>query len=124
MTLNAFQKLMVLRCVRPDKVTPGVQDYVKGSMGLRYVEPPPFDLAASFADSNCCSPLIFILSPGADPTTQYVVLESLTLFNHHFSPLCNHSFFHHVDYIDSQSRRALVCPASRSVRDRELWPAK
>lgn len=36
-------------------------------MGQTYVEPPPFNLLGSYNDSNCCSPLIFILSPGADP---------------------------------------------------------
>ncbi len=36
-------------------------------MGQRYVEPPPFDLSGSYNDSNCCIPLVFILSPGSDP---------------------------------------------------------
>ncbi|KAJ3328189.1 Dynein heavy chain 7, axonemal [Blyttiomyces sp. JEL0837] len=65
--LSAFQQLVVLRMLRPDKLVPGIMEFVKGKMGVKFIEPPNFDLAAPFADSNNCAPLIFILSPGVDP---------------------------------------------------------
>lgn len=36
-------------------------------MDKSFVEPPPFDLNASFADSSPTIPLVFLLSPGSDP---------------------------------------------------------
>lgn len=88
-----FERLLILRCIRPDKIISAVQLLVEGKkyrnytninrkiffdghrsrsniaeeLGTKYVEAPPFDLVSSFADSNCCIPLIFILTPGADP---------------------------------------------------------
>ena len=50
------------------QIVQAVSDFVMEKLGKKFVEPPPFDLAKSYNDSSCCSPLIFILSPGADPT--------------------------------------------------------
>lgn len=41
--------------------------YIVEEMGQTYLEPPQFNIEESYNDSNCCSPLIFILSPGSDP---------------------------------------------------------
>ncbi|KAJ3181753.1 Dynein heavy chain 7, axonemal [Geranomyces variabilis] len=68
-TLTPFQKLCVLRSLRPDKMIAAMTLFIIDKMGQRFVEPPPFDLASSYDDSNTTSPLIFVLSPGADPMT-------------------------------------------------------
>ena len=52
--------------VRP-QVVPLVTNFVEDKLGSKFVQPPPFDLAKSYVDSNSCAPLIFVLSPGADP---------------------------------------------------------
>uniref|UniRef100_A0A670IKF9 Dynein axonemal heavy chain 12 n=1 Tax=Podarcis muralis TaxID=64176 RepID=A0A670IKF9_PODMU len=65
--LNEIKKMIVLRCLRPDKISPAITTFVTDKLGKKFVEPPPFDLTKSYLDSNSTIPLIFVLSPGADP---------------------------------------------------------
>ncbi|XP_016078231.1 PREDICTED: dynein heavy chain 3, axonemal [Miniopterus natalensis] len=65
--LQGLEKMAVLRCLRPDKMIPATRQFIAEHMGNAYIEAPTFDLQGSYNDSSCCTPLIFVLSPGADP---------------------------------------------------------
>lgn len=62
--LNPLQKIVTLRMLRPDKVTPALSSFVAEALGRRFVEPKPFAIEPSYNDSSCNTPLIFVLSPG------------------------------------------------------------
>jgi len=68
--LSLFQKLVLLKCLRPDKVLEGISDFVTANLGPEFVKPPRFDLNRSFKDSSSVTPLVFILSSGADPKSE------------------------------------------------------
>lgn len=65
--INQFRKLMVIRAIRPDKLVPAVSKFITDFIGEFYIKPPTFELANIFLDSRNIAPLIFVLSPGADP---------------------------------------------------------
>jgi dynein heavy chain len=65
---NELQRLILVRSLRPDRVIFAATTYVTNALGRKFVEPPVLDLAESVKDSSPLSPLIFVLSPGVDPT--------------------------------------------------------
>lgn len=70
--LNSFQKMILLKCIRPDKISAALENFVIEKLGQKFVEPPTFDLAAGFSDSDNCTPLVFVLSPGSDPIASFM----------------------------------------------------
>ncbi|EDQ87504.1 uncharacterized protein MONBRDRAFT_37951 [Monosiga brevicollis MX1] len=69
-SLTDFQRMTLLRVMRPDKAVPLCRLFVQSKLGQRFTEPPPFNLQESYNDSVATAPLIFVLSPGADPMAQ------------------------------------------------------
>jgi dynein heavy chain len=71
-SLSPFEKLLLLRVLRPEKVLFGVSKLVSESLGPQFSESPPFDLMQAFKDSSEKTPIVFVLSPGADPAALFI----------------------------------------------------
>lgn len=70
--LNAFQKILVIKAIRSDKVIPCIQDFVSETMGEKFIVAPTFDLSKCYRDSSIVTPLIFVLSAGSDPVADFL----------------------------------------------------
>lgn len=70
--LTTFQKMIVLKAIRPDKMTMAIQNFICEKLSKEFIEPPIFNLAKSFKDSSVTTPLIFILSTGSDPVADFL----------------------------------------------------
>jgi len=46
----------------------------------KFTVPLPFDLPTIFDDSNCLTPLVFVLTPGADPTAMLLKFSEKLVF--------------------------------------------
>ena len=68
-SISKFQFLLVLRCIRADRVTSGIQEFVSAELGPIFVEPQSSDIGALYKESNPTTPIIFVLSSGADPAS-------------------------------------------------------
>uniref|UniRef100_A0A5G2QUI5 Dynein axonemal heavy chain 17 n=1 Tax=Sus scrofa TaxID=9823 RepID=A0A5G2QUI5_PIG len=64
---TALQKLCMVRCMRPDRMTYAVKNFVEEKMGSKFVEGRSVEFAKSYEESSPSTPVFFILSPGVDP---------------------------------------------------------
>ena len=74
---NPLQKLLVLKCLRPDRMTIGLTNWIASAVpnGRQFTECDASSsfyevLSSAFEDSNSTTPIFFILSPGADPVKE------------------------------------------------------
>jgi len=75
--VTAFQRLLLLKAFRPEKVAFGSVEFVGSELGESFKEPPPFDLMSTYNDSAAKVPIVFVLTSGADPT-QYLLALAKT----------------------------------------------
>jgi dynein heavy chain len=67
-TLNAFQRLLLVKSLRENFLQMEARSFVAKELGDSYTISPPFDLLGTYKDSTKITPIIFVLSAGADPT--------------------------------------------------------
>ncbi len=66
--LTAFEKLLVLKVFRPEMMLMASIEYVKNELGKFYIENGAGSIEDVYQDSKKSTPIIFVLSQGADPT--------------------------------------------------------
>jgi len=68
--VGPFYKLLLLRSLRLDRTILAAKDFIRHTpeMGLKYVEPVTDTIASIYAEMTSGTPVIFLLSTGADPT--------------------------------------------------------
>ena len=64
-----------------------ITKFIEKEMGRKYVTPPTFDIAKSYDDSTCLCPLIFILSPGADPMAALRIFANKMGYSQNFQSI-------------------------------------
>jgi len=80
--ITDFGRMLIVRCLRPDRLIPCLLNFVTHNIGSKFVEPPILRLNTILEDSNKRSPLIFILSPEVDPAPQLQQLAEEKMMAH------------------------------------------
>ncbi|KAM6908086.1 dynein axonemal heavy chain 2-like [Lycodopsis pacificus] len=84
---NKLQKMLIVRSLRQDRVSLCVTSFIVNILGHHFVEPPVLDMKAVVEESTSRTPLIFILSPGVDPTGALQQLAEASGMSKHFHAL-------------------------------------
>nr|XP_020145462.1 dynein heavy chain 11, axonemal [Microcebus murinus] len=71
---SLIQKLIILRALRPDRMTYALRNFVEEKLGTKYVERTRLDLVKAFEESSPATPIFFILSPGVDALKDLEIL--------------------------------------------------
>ncbi|CDJ60958.1 hypothetical protein EMWEY_00008520 [Eimeria maxima] len=65
--LTPFQKLIVVRVFRVDRVHNAIKNFIQWRLNEHYVQSPTLQYSKIYAQSSELSPILLILSPGANP---------------------------------------------------------
>lgn len=67
--LHYFQVILLLKGLCPEKVIHAIQEHVRLALGENFIIFPSATVAELYADSTRGTPIVFVLSTGADPTS-------------------------------------------------------
>ena len=69
--LTPFQKLLLVKVLRPDRLESAMHLFVSEALEENDIAPPPLSLLEVYKSETIASePILFIVSPGSDPTKE------------------------------------------------------
>ncbi|XP_073781562.1 dynein axonemal heavy chain 11 isoform X2 [Danio rerio] len=66
-TKSPLQRLIILRAIRPDRMTYALRNFIEDSLGPKYVHISHMEFEKCFEECSPTTPVFFILSPGVNP---------------------------------------------------------
>lgn len=66
--------MLFVRSLRQDRIAFCTSTFIVNQLGSKFIEPPVLDIRNVFEESIPQTPLIFVLSPGVDPTNALMQL--------------------------------------------------
>lgn len=85
--IQHFRKLLLIRAMKPENIVLSIGQYVSDQLGKFYEESAVATMEDVYAESDCRTPVIFILSQGADPSNQLIKFAKEKGFERMFIPL-------------------------------------
>ncbi len=69
--LTAFQRLLVIQSFRPDRLESAMRSFVCDLLGINDISPETLNLKKLYSKETISTePILIIISPGADPSTE------------------------------------------------------
>lgn len=98
-----FQKLLVIRALRPDRMVNALTQFIANQIGEKYTYDVTFTTAETFSESDPRMAVFYILSPGSDPVKDvenYAKTQGFT---------AEKGNFYNVSLGEGQEENALNC---------------
>lgn len=88
-TKTSVQRLCIMRCLRPDRMTYAVRAFVEEELGSKYVEARMLNFEQTFAETSNLTHTFFTLSAGVNPLKDIEVLGAKLKFTSTLNNLHN-----------------------------------
>jgi hypothetical protein len=86
--LSEFRQLLIIRALRPDRITNALQNFCEHMMGPSYVNQDAFSPEAVYEESSSATPIFFILFPGYSPSKEMEIFANKRGYSVENGKLC------------------------------------
>lgn len=83
--LSAFQKLLVVQALRPDRLQSAIVQFICGVMQLKSLAPPPLDFKdVAMDEASHATPVLLLTTAGADPSKELEEVATSVVGKSHY----------------------------------------